>query len=540
MRHILLKTLRYASIPIVTAGLLAFFFSRDDNSTGARFKALAQGVSSLQATQSFTGTGTGSVIGNGPTLSGGPQGSVGFRMVYYIEAGTGTVSALSLELDGAATSGGSYTALTPAVGGGSGSGNTTNPVTSHPQGQNNLCCDFYPFLQIKVNTFTVASGAPVLIVKVLGYAGTTAAAGSSGGGGSGITCLTGDVDALTGSCATATVVGIDGVPLCSGFTPTNGQVLQYTTGSSPNPCYTAAAASGGGLNQLTGDVTAGPGTGSQAATVVNLSSVTNASLKNSGLVNASMTINGTSCTLGASCSPSGGGGGSGSGLTVYSGLAGISLSGATVYFAVGGGSLASATEASVQTFQGVAGTVSGFGANISAALGTTLAANNSVVLTWDKNGGPQAVTCTITNPATTCSDTTHSFTFSAADALDIKAVFTGTISAAPIWVMDAGISAGASGVHGTAVFSATGGTISGLVTTGCITGVTYGGSTGQYLVTVSGCPTNYVVATGVGDTAQVASLQVDPAASYSSTGFTLQGISGNNVYDPALIFITIP
>jgi hypothetical protein len=33
---------------------------------------------------------------------------------------------------------------------------------------------------------------------------------------------------------------LNSVPFCTGFTPTNGQNLQYTTASSPNPCYTAA------------------------------------------------------------------------------------------------------------------------------------------------------------------------------------------------------------------------------------------------------------------------------------------------------------
>jgi hypothetical protein len=35
---------------------------------------------------------------------------------------------------------------------------------------------------------------------------------------------------------------LNSVPFCTGFTPTNGQNLQYTTASSPNPCYTAATA----------------------------------------------------------------------------------------------------------------------------------------------------------------------------------------------------------------------------------------------------------------------------------------------------------
>ena len=200
----------------------------------------------LQTTQAFTTATTGNVIQNDPTLSGGPAGWIAFRMVYYIQAGSGTVSALSVELDGAATSGGSYSALTPAVGGGSGSGSTLNPVTSFPQGQNVLCCDFYPFLKIKVNTLTVSTGSPILIVKVIGYAGTSAAAGTGGGGGgSGITALTQDVLASGSGSVAATVVGIDTVPLCSGFAPANGQFLEYTTGGSPSPCYGASVATGG-------------------------------------------------------------------------------------------------------------------------------------------------------------------------------------------------------------------------------------------------------------------------------------------------------
>lgn len=50
-------------------------------------------------------------------------------------------------------------------------------------------------------------------------------------------------------------------------------------------------------------------------TVVNLSHVTNASLANSGLVNDSTTVNGTVCTLGATCSPSSAGGPAGGDLS---------------------------------------------------------------------------------------------------------------------------------------------------------------------------------------------------------------------------------
>jgi len=63
-------------------------------------------------------------------------------------------------------------------------------------------------------------------------------------------CLGQGVTPKSGGSATS----LKGVPFCTGFTPTNGQVVQYTTGSSPNPCYTAAAAgtaaAGGSSGQL--------------------------------------------------------------------------------------------------------------------------------------------------------------------------------------------------------------------------------------------------------------------------------------------------
>jgi len=65
----------------------------------------------------------------------------------------------------------------------------------------------------------------------------------------GVTSVFGNVGPTVGATgdilSTGNVGGVNGVKLCTGFTPTNGQNLQYTTASSPNPCYTAASPSGG-------------------------------------------------------------------------------------------------------------------------------------------------------------------------------------------------------------------------------------------------------------------------------------------------------
>lgn len=88
--------------------------------------------------------------------------------------------------------------------------------------------------------------------------------------GTGINQLTGDVTAGPGSGPQAATVGkLQGSIALSG-TPSSGQVLT-ATGSTAADWQTPSG--GTGLNQLTGDVTAGPGSGSQIATLANTSVV---------------------------------------------------------------------------------------------------------------------------------------------------------------------------------------------------------------------------------------------------------------------------
>ena len=60
------------------------------------------------------------------------------------------------------------------------------------------------------------------------------------------TTFGGDLATVTGT--TQKVIGLDTVPFCTGYSPGNGQFIEYTTGSSPNPCYTTATSSAGNIS----------------------------------------------------------------------------------------------------------------------------------------------------------------------------------------------------------------------------------------------------------------------------------------------------
>lgn len=122
----------------------------------------------------------------------------------------------------------------------------------------------------------------------------------------------------------------------------------------------------------------------------------------------------------------GGSGGSGGGVLTYSATS-SGLTG-TQYLPVGGGGVGSTTEANVQTDLRVSATISNFAVNVSQAFGT----GNSAAFTWRLAGSDQSVTCTISGAsATNCGDTTHSFSVSSGQLVDIKVVYSGTIGVTP-------------------------------------------------------------------------------------------------------------
>lgn len=98
------------------------------------------------------------------------------------------------------------------------------------------------------------------------------------GGGSGITALTQDVSASGSGSVAATVQGIETVPFCSAYSPSNGQFVEYTTGGSPNPCYSSASGGGGGGGSSINIVQSGGCRGNPATTCAfgqNISSSSN-------------------------------------------------------------------------------------------------------------------------------------------------------------------------------------------------------------------------------------------------------------------------
>jgi hypothetical protein len=126
-------------------------------------------------------------------------------------------------------------------------------------------------------------------------------------------------------------------------------------------------------------------------------------------------------------SAGGGGGAGGGGVVTYSSGAAINPVG-TQYVAIGGGGQASILESDVRIGAPSAATISDMFVNLDLPPGI----GNSIAFTWRKAGSDQTLTCTVSGAvATTCSDTTHSFTVAQGDLIDIKLVTTGSVIVAP-------------------------------------------------------------------------------------------------------------
>lgn len=106
-------------------------------------------------------------------------------------------------------------------------------------------------LDMQTVTTGVVTPANVLFTSAFGTSnvGVTSVFGNVGP----VVAAIGDIG------ATGQVLGIKGVPLCTGFTPLTTQNLQYSTALSPNPCWTAAAGGGAsGVTQISQQILGAP------------------------------------------------------------------------------------------------------------------------------------------------------------------------------------------------------------------------------------------------------------------------------------------
>lgn len=155
--------------------------------------------------------------------------------------------------------------------------------------------------------------------------------------------------------------------------------------------------------------------------VTSANTITYEAVPNAALANASTAVNGHACALGSTCS-------TGISLMGISTQIGTGLN-QTVYCPYFGALDCSTSESGIASPTPVAGTVSNLYVTSQSGPGNGV----TLTVTWRKAGSGTTLTCSMTGVAqSTCSDTSHSFTVSAGDLIDIQYVVSGAIETEPI------------------------------------------------------------------------------------------------------------
>ena len=187
------------------------------------------------------------------------------------------------------------------------------------------------------------------------------------------------------------------------------QFLQETAGGVPS--WATASGSGTVTSIATGNGLSG---GTITSTGTLTANVDGATIKDSGgpLVAQNTTVGGATCTPGGSCTPE-----SISGVTASAAGSNLSNSVANYFWA-----FSSATEAVVEAFWPVTGHFTSFSVNLSAAPGT----GKSYAFQLNVAGVATALTCTVSNSATSCGPISSSVAVTANQTVDISAGPSGT------------------------------------------------------------------------------------------------------------------
>lgn len=239
-----------------------------------------------------------------------------------------------------------------------------------------------------------------------------------------INTQTNSIDYCTATNTFTAMGGVGTVTSVATTSPITGGTITGSGTIACATCVTAAAALTANLPVI--------GSGSQATAVGTRSGNTTQYVTSTGTQTSGDCVkidaSGNHIANGSACGAGG--------VITYS-APGLTLTAGTRYAPPGGGGIPSSTEADSQVKAPNATTISNFQVTVSVAPG----AGNSYAFTWRKAGADQTTTCTIADTATTCTDTSNTFTAAQGDLLDVKIVSAGTIVTTPMlsWMAQVGV-----------------------------------------------------------------------------------------------------